>query len=195
MSKFLEEIIEENINEGDFIIRKPISGITPISYLGIVTKIHNNIVSVGTSQSYGSPGISRDRKFSMGYFMTAFKKIKKDNIKEINNHNSHYFYIQEPILKEDFFDYQRHGKRTGHNKDFMVSLVPFPKNLDGNIVILDNHKVGEKINELENSGIDFSIHVIHKVSTIISERHGNYGLERRDTHLKSKIHKVILKTK
>lgn len=65
--------------------------------------------------------------------------------------------------------------------------------------MLGDHKVGDKIKELEDGGFDFSIHSIHKVRFVSEPVYGNYGLDffttHRKKHLKSKIYKIILKKK
>lgn len=179
MSNFLEEITRENINKGDFIIRK--GNHNQDSYLAVINEVHNadGIVSIIKNN-----GID---VYTINSFMEMFKRVKRENIESIENDN---FYIKEPILREDFFDYRRHGKRMGYSKDFMVSLILFPlwdvNAFNGNMVMLDSHKVGDKINELEKDNIKFTINVIYKISFI---PRGSIKI------LKSKIDKVVIKTK
>lgn len=96
MPEFLEEITRENIKVGDFVIRNPKRGKV---YLGIVDKVNGDVLSIGTNH-----GDNVDRSFTMGYLINTFKKIKKGNITEINDLSGHYFYIQEPVLRKDFYD-------------------------------------------------------------------------------------------
>lgn len=178
MSTFLEEITRENIKLGDFLIKTPEGeNKRAFGYLGIVDSIKCEIITLITNH-----GDRVDRSFTKGYLIKKFKKIKGENIKEINDHNGNYFYIKEPIFREEFF-----VPRKGN--DVIRSYLGEEKRK--NLVILGNHKVGDKIKELEDGGFDFYIHSIHKVRFTT---HLDINTSRKK-HLKSKIYKIILKKK